>query len=128
MAHLSKRTKTRATSLTVKGRLQSIGYALSGIRALLRSEPNIAVHSIATFIVLCCAVIRNLNKTEWCCILFAIGIVWVAEAFNTAVEKLCDLYTTAVHPLIKTIKDIAAAGVLLAAATSAAIGIIIFFC
>jgi diacylglycerol kinase (ATP) len=113
--------------LSIRSRLSSIGYACKGIVSLLRSEPNAWLHAIATFVVITCGVIKNLNRVEWCLIALAIGIVWVAEAINTAIEKLCDLYTETFHPLVKSIKDIAAAGVLLAAATSAVIGIIVFF-
>jgi len=114
--------------LSIRSRSSSFRYACRGIFELLRSEPNAWLHGIATFVVITCGVIRNLNKIEWCLIAFAIGIVWVAEAINTAIEKLCDLYTSSFHPLVKSIKDIAAAGVLLAAATSAVIGILVFFC
>ncbi len=96
--------------------------------AHLACEPNVIIHAIATFIVVVLAVVKKLNKVEWCLLVFAIGIVWIAEAFNTTVERLCDLYTTSFNPFIKVIKDIAAAGVLLAAAISTIIGIIIFFC
>ena len=121
------KAKPSITGLSPAARWQSIRYACKGIGYLLRNEPNMIIHGIATFLVVCAAVIRDLNKVEWCLVLFATGVVWVAEAFNTAIERLCDLYTTAFHPAVKIIKDTAAAAVLLAAIVSAATGVIIFF-
>jgi diacylglycerol kinase len=48
------------------------------------------------------------------------------ELLNTAIEKICDLITKDIHPIIKVIKDIAAAAVLIAAIGSFLSGVIIF--
>lgn len=127
MAHSGKPLKLNPGSWNARSRWQSIRYAAKGIGYLLRQEPNMILHGMATFLVVCAAVIRNLNKAEWCLVILATGMVWTAEAFNTAVEKLCDLYTSSFHPQIKVIKDVAAGAVLLAAICSLIIGIIVFF-
>ena len=53
-------------------------------------------------------------------LVLAIGLVLVGEAFNTALEAVVDLASPAIHPLAKVAKDVAAAGVLLAATGIAA--------
>jgi diacylglycerol kinase (ATP) len=56
-----------------------------------------------------------------------IALVWMAEAFNTAVEMLCDLWCeNKYHPQVKIIKDISAGAVLVAAMVAGITGIIIF--
>ena len=49
-----------------------------------------------------------------------------AEAFNSAVERLCDRVTREKDPFICETKDMAAGAVLIAAITAVVIGIIIF--
>ena len=107
-------------------RWKSFGHAANGLWRLLR-EPNAKIHLIATLVVLAVGFAKKLNRTEWCIIIIVISIVWITEAINTAIEKLCDLYSTSFHPLIKQIKDVAAAAVFLAAIATAIVGFIIFF-
>ena len=52
----------------------------------------------------------------------AIGMVLAAEWFNTAVEAVVDLATSERHPLAKTAKDAAAAGVMLTALMAVVVG------
>ena len=59
--------------------------------------------------------------------LFPIALVWMAEAFNTCIEMLCDLWCKGeYHPQIKRIKDISAAAVLFISIAAAVTGAIIF--
>jgi hypothetical protein len=58
-------------------------------------------------------------------IVFAIALVWMAELFNTAIEKTADLISKEKHPQIKLIKDVAAAAVLIAAIAAAVVGCIV---
>jgi diacylglycerol kinase (ATP) len=51
--------------------------------------------------------------------------VLVGEAFNTALEAVVDLASPALHPLARIAKDVAAAGVLLAAMTAAGVGLVV---
>jgi len=71
--------------------------------------------------VTACAALR-ISAADWRWILLSIGLVLAAEAFNTALERACDAASPDFHPLVKAAKDAAAGGVLIAAATSAAIG------
>jgi diacylglycerol kinase (ATP) len=66
------------------------------------------------------------NTTEWAILALAIGFVFSAEAFNTALETVVDLVSPDFHPLAGITKDVAAGAVLLAAISSAAAGLIIF--
>jgi diacylglycerol kinase len=57
--------------------------------------------------------------------MLAIGMVWLAEFLNTALEAVVDLASPEMHPLARVGKDVGAAGVLLAAAAAAIVGILI---
>ncbi len=113
--------------MILRERIQSIGYALCGLRELIK-QPNTVIHLLATIVVVVAGIIQSLQVQDWGLLTLAIGMVWIAEAFNTALEKLCDLVCDGkYHPVIKLVKDLAAASVLIAAATSICVGITVFF-
>jgi diacylglycerol kinase (ATP) len=59
-------------------------------------------------------------------VVVAIGLVWTAEGFNTALEALVDLVSPDRHPLAGRAKDVAAGAVLCAAIAAAIVGAIVF--
>ncbi len=109
-----------------KKRIESFGFAFAGIRHFLKSEPNVILHIIAGFFAIALGFICDISTTEWCLLVFAIGFVLSAEAFNTSIEYLTDLVSPDYHELAGKTKDVAAAAVLLAAIAAAVIGLIIF--
>jgi diacylglycerol kinase len=54
-------------------------------------------------------------------------MVWMGEALNTALEFLADEVSLEIRPRIGKAKDVAAAGVLIAALASVAVAIVILF-
>ncbi len=108
-------------------RLRSFKFAFSGLRSVLRSEPNIAIHIVISILVVIAGFVRGLDSQRWATITIAIALVFVAEILNTSIEKLCNFVCEGkYHPLIKQVKDIAAAAVLVAAIASIVLGIIVF--
>ncbi len=63
-----------------------------------------------------------ISASDWRWIVLAIGLVWVAEALNTAVEQLGDAISLERDPRIGFAKDVAAGAVLVAALVAALIG------
>ena len=105
--------------------LRSFRHAFRGFGFLLE-ENNAKFHLLASVIVLLLGFYVKLSAVEWTIILTQIGLVFAAETFNTAIEKLCDFVSPEHQPLIGKVKDLAAAGVLIVAFVAAIIGIIIF--
>ena len=110
----------------VIARLKSFQYALTGIAYLLKTQYNFWIHIGLTALTIVFGVILKINFSEWCLIIFAIGFVLSAEAFNTALEVLTDLVSPQYNEKAKIVKDVSAAGVLLSTLTSLAIGFIVF--
>lgn len=106
--------------------LRSLRFAISGLAATVRGEPNMQIHTAVAVIVLAALPFFAISRIELLFVLLAIALVWMAELFNTAIEKAVDLVTEERHPLAKFAKDAAAAGVLVAAAFAAAVGLIVF--
>jgi diacylglycerol kinase len=108
-----------------RSRLHAIKHAVSGIVYILRTQPNSWLHAIATVLVLAISFWLEISVLQWLLIILAIGLVWICEAFNTAIETAVDLATSKYHPLAKIAKDTGAAAVLFSAITSAIIGFLV---
>lgn len=79
-----------------------------------------------TAAVIIAGIFFRLSIAEWCILCMTIAAVWCAEALNAAVERNVDLVTTEKKPLAKEAKDLAAGAVLILAAASVVIGLLIF--
>ncbi len=110
---------------SVRKRIQSFGYAIRGMATLLSSQPNAWIHAAATFAVVCLALALGLDRLEWALLVTSIAIVWAAEAFNSALEWLCDVASPEQHPLVEKAKDVAAAAVLIASIAAAIVGCLV---
>ena len=108
-----------------RGRGKSFACALRGIAVLLRTQTNARIHLLATVLVVAAGFMFRISRGEWVPLAFAIGIVWIAEAVNTAIEALADRITRENDDAIRRAKDVAAGAVLLAAITAAIIGLLI---
>jgi diacylglycerol kinase (ATP) len=106
--------------------IKSFGYAFTGLYELLRSELNTRIHLLATVCALVAAILFRISKSEWCVILIVIALVWTAEAFNTAIEKLTDHLFPEYHETARFAKDVAAGAVLVCAIVALVCGLIIF--
>ena len=72
-------------------------------------------------------VLLKVSPGDWRWLIAAILMVWSAEAFNTSVEYVCDIYSPGYSVVVKHAKDIAAGAVLLSAIGAALIGAITFW-
>jgi len=118
--------KNKNNRFRMNDRIKSLGYAVVGIRTFFKTQHNAWIHLFSAVIVLIAGILMKVNLNEWCWLLVSIGLVFITEMINTAVEFLTDLASPQIHPLAKKVKDVSAAAVLIAAVTSAIIGLIIF--
>lgn len=109
----------------VSGRLRSFGFAFAGLRAVLTTQPNAWIHALATLLVVGLGLFLDVGRHDWCWLVAAIAVVWLAESFNTALESLADAAIPDSHPLVRRAKDSAAAAVLVAAIAAALIGLLV---
>lgn len=106
--------------------IRSFGYALDGLKYCYKTQLNFRIHLAVLLFVVAFGIFFNIATTEWISVIFCGMLVLVLEMVNTAIEYLCDTVTKEIHPAVKIIKDVSAAAVLLAAAGSVIIGLIIF--
>ncbi len=112
--------------LSVTKTLRSFRYAWHGLYLVIRYENNTRVHLLASIAAVALGMFLELSSLEWALVLMQIGLVWAAETFNTALEKLVDLVSPEYHPLAGKVKDIAAGAVLIVSLMSVVVGGIIF--
>lgn len=106
--------------------IKGFAYAFSGIAKVFISEQNFRFHTLATLVVVAAGFYFNVSKNEWIALVFAIGAVLTAEAFNSAVEKLVDMVSPQQHPQAGWIKDVTAGAVLLISIAAAVVGLVVF--
>jgi len=116
----------RNQKFSIRKRIESFGFAFNGLKILIRDEHNSWIHLFAVFCVIIAGVFFKISVSEWISVVFAFGFVIALEIVNSAIENIADFVSPERHEMIKKIKDLAAAAVLLAAITAFIIGLIIF--
>ncbi len=111
---------------SITDRLLSFSYAWQGIISFFRSEHNARIHLAGTVVATCLSILLKISVIETVAIVIVIGLVWITELINTAIENTMDHISTAPNPSVKVIKDLAAASVLVAAIIALITGCIIF--
>ncbi len=107
-------------------RIRSFRHAFNGLKLLLKYEHNSRIHLFATVASVTLGIILKINKFEWALLAMVIGIVFLSELFNSAIERLGDVGSHEWNKKIMQAKDFAAAAVLISAIIALVIGGIIF--
>lgn len=103
----------------------SFRYAAEGVITAVKEERNMRFHIFAAIGVIFLASFLSLALFEWLWILLVTFLVIIMEILNTVVENLTDLVSPDFHPLAKTVKDMAAAVVLITSIFALIVGSII---
>ena len=100
-------------------------YALRGLRFFFE-ERNAWILLAGTLLAVAAGFFFGIEKWEWCAVIGAAALLWMAEAMNSALERLTDLVSPGFHPLAGKAKDLAAAAVMLALVAAVSIGLVVF--
>jgi diacylglycerol kinase (ATP) len=109
-----------------RDRVKAIGIAARGFILLLRTEQSIQTQAVVVLLVTLLGFLIELTPVEWMFQLLACGLVLVAEALNTGIEKLSDFVHPEYHEKIGRIKDLSAGAAFIAAVFAIAVGLIIY--
>lgn len=109
-----------------RGFKESLKLAINGIAYLFLYHRNMRIIFMSGIFALLLGLYLKLSGIELVALCITITLVFVAEIFNTAIEMMMDMMTDKYHTLIKLIKDIAAAVVLLTSLNAIAVGYILF--
>ncbi len=108
-----------------QSRAASFHHAFAGWLHVLRTQRNAWLHALATIIVFAIAIWVELDRLSGAILLLTIGLVWVSEFLNTALEAIVDLASPEIHPLARVGKDVGAAAVLISALVAILVGLLI---
>lgn len=100
--------------------------AFRGIYIIVKTTRHFFIYILAAAVVVILGFYFHVSAGEWLALVFAVGLVIISEAFNTAIEIDIDLTSPEYHPFAKDTKDVAAAAVLLSLLTALIIGLIVF--
>jgi diacylglycerol kinase len=100
--------------------------AFRGIKLGVRGHSSFAVHFFAAAAAVAACVALDCRLVEWCLILLCIGMVFVTELLNSAIETLFHGLDDDSKGRITGCLDIAAGAVLVAGLTAAVVGTLVF--
>ncbi len=104
----------------------SFKNAFRGFLTAVTTERNMKIHIGAALLVILMGLFLRIDTPRWLALFFAIGLVFVCELFNTAIEILTDMVTDQYSEKARNVKDISAGAVLFSAVISVIIGVIVF--
>lgn len=106
--------------------LKSFKYALSGLIYAFKEEQNFRVHTVAAIVSIVLGFVLKISFFEWIAIVICISLVLMAELINTIFERIVDILKPRLHPYAEKIKDMMAGIVVVAAALSLVLALLIF--
>lgn len=105
--------------------LRSFGYAFAGIAYIVRTQRNARIELAIGLAAVAVGLWLGLAPIEWAVLALTIALVLALEWVNTALELAVTLASPERHPSAKAAKDVAAACVLLGAATAVIVGLLV---
>ncbi len=105
---------------------QKFHDAFRGVRLGVWGQNSFIVHGCFSVAVIIAGAVFRLSLTEWLIAGLCIVIVWTAEMFNSALERLARAVNHKYDPNIRDALDIGSGAVLVAAIGAATLGSILF--
>ncbi len=106
---------------------KNIKYAIEGAIVTIRSEKSFRTQLLIIFLIGIALIFVNISLLSKLILFFSTWIILIAEAMNSAIERVVDMITKEYHPLAKEAKDIGAFAVMLSFFLIAAIWTITLF-
>ncbi len=104
---------------------RSMSHALRGLREVARAEQSFRLQLIAAVCVGICLFIFPLAVWERILLVFMVAAVLVLEVLNSVVERLIDAMQPRLSPVVREVKDMMAATVLLTSITAVGVALMI---
>jgi undecaprenol kinase len=112
--------------IKTKRLFKSFIYATKGLYKTFKEEQNLKLQAIAACLAIFFGFILKIKTSDWVSIVIIITIVLTMEILNSAVERVADVLKPRIDKYIKEIKDIMAAGVMLASIMAIIVGLLVF--
>lgn len=108
------------------GFIRKFGCAFRGIAEAIREENSFKFHFAAAIVAILLGVILGISADEWAVLFLVIGLVLVAEMFNTVIELMVRLLIKEHNQLARQVLDVSAGAVLVSSIVAVVVGLVIF--
>lgn len=99
--------------------------AFRGLALSVRTQSSFAAHIPVALAAVGLAAWLGVSAVEWCLVALAIGLVIMAEVFNTSIEALAKAVGRYPDDGIRDALDLASGGVFVAVITAVVIGLVV---
>jgi len=96
-----------------------------GLKSAVRGDSSFFAHGYRGTLIAITAALLGVNQWSWCLLVIAACLVLIAELAHSAVDTLARAIGDPEEPRLKTAREIAAGGVLVAAFGSGAVTVIV---
>jgi diacylglycerol kinase (ATP) len=96
-----------------------------GLKAAARGDSSFFAHGYRGTLIAITAALLGVDQRGWCLLVLGASLVLIAEMSHSAVDTLARAIGDPEEPRLKTAREIAAAGVLVAALGSGAVTLIV---
>jgi diacylglycerol kinase len=96
-----------------------------GIKSAVRGDSSFFAHCYRGTLIVITAALLGIDQRGWCLIVIGASLVLIAELAHSAVDTLARAIGDPEEPRLKTAREIAAGGVLVAAFGSGAVTVIV---
>lgn len=107
--------------------LKGFKYAFTGVLYAINHERNMRIHIAVAAYLLYFVSYYRLSAIKMSLLLIMIALVMCLELVNTAVERVCNLYSTKYNRLIEIAKDVSAGAVLVASGFAVAVAVFLLW-
>jgi len=101
-------------------------HSFTGLHVAFTTDNSFKAHLLFSLVAIGLGVGLGPDLIGWALITLAIGLVFVAELFNTAIEYLVRMFTNEYHELAEKLLDISAGAVLFASFTALVLAGLVF--
>lgn len=102
-------------------------HSFTGLHVAFTTDNSFKAHLIFSLVAIGLGLWLSPDLIGWALIVLAIGLVIVAELFNTAIEYLVRMFTNEYHELAEKLLDISAGAVLFASLTALVMAGLVYF-
>ncbi len=92
--------------------LNSFKYAFEGLFNAVLTEPNFRIQLVIVAVSVYFGKKFELARSEWVSLITVLGFLLVVELINTVIEEIMDHFMKEQSPVVKIVKDMSAAFVL----------------
>ena len=96
-----------------------------GLKSAIRGDSSFFAHGYRGTLIVITAALLGVDQRDWCLLVMGACVVLIAELAHSAVDTLARAIGDPEEPRLKTAREIAAGGVLVAAIGSGAVTVIV---